>query len=209
MVRKQGGTAAGLVGISSMLVYQVKGLDMIERMIGAAMLKASVFEEIEADRSALGQAILVVVLVTICGVVGGVLSDIIGGEGQSLGILLGILNGLLFGIGRWLLWVTLLWFVGSKMVPESGTQTDWAEMGRIVGFAYTPGILTILSFVPGVGGALSFIAFAWTLVAVVVGIKHALDYESIGRAILVAAITAVIGFIPWLILKVIEWIVTS
>lgn len=182
---------------------------MIRRMIGAAMLQASVLEEIEADRSALGQAILVVVLVTICGVVGGVLSDIIGGEGQSLGILLGVLNGLLFGIGRWLLWVTLLWLVGSKMVPESGTQTDWAEMGRIVGFAYTPGVLTILSFVQGIGAILSLVAFAWTLVAVVVGIRHALDYESMGRAILVTALTGIIGFIPWLILRVIEWIVTS
>ena len=182
---------------------------MIERMIGAAMLKADVFEEIEADRSALPQAIGIVVLVTICGIIGGVLGGIIGGEGQSAtGIALGVLNGALFGLLRWVLWVTVILFVGGVMLRVDSTQTDWAEMGRIVGFAYTPGLLVLLSFIPIVGGLIWFIALIWTVVAVVVGIKHALDFEGTGRAVLVALISAVIAAIPLLIIQVIEWIVT-
>ena len=184
---------------------------MLQRMIGAAMLRASVFEEIEADSSALPQAIGIVVLVTICGIVGSVLSGVISGEGQSAGgIGLGVLNGALFGLIRWALWVTLLLLVGGVMLRTSSTQTNWAELGRVMGFAYTPGVLSLLSFVPGaIGFLFPIIAFFWILAAVVVAIRHALDYEGTGRAILVAAITGVLGFIPWLILRIIEWIVTS
>ena len=181
---------------------------MLQRMIGAAMLKADVFEEIEADGSALPQAIVIVVLVTICGIVASVLSSIVGGEGQSIEIVGAVLSGVLFGLLRWVLWVTVLLFVGGVMLRVDSTQTNWAEMGRIVGFAYTPGLLVLLSFIPTVGGLIGLVAFIWTVVAVVVGIRHALDFEGTGRAILVAVISAVIAAIPLLILQVIEWIVT-
>ena len=46
---------------------------MIQRMIGAALFNAETYEEIEADPSAIGQAILVVLLVTLCGAVGGII----------------------------------------------------------------------------------------------------------------------------------------
>ena len=174
---------------------------MLQRMIGAAMLNTSVFEEIEADRGALPQAIGIVVLVTLCGIVGGVLEGVIGGEGQSAsGIGWGVLKGALFGIIRWGLWVSLLLLVGGVMLKESATQTNWGEIGRVVGFAYTPGVLSVLSFLPGMGIVLPIIAFSWTLAAVVVGVRQAMDFETTGRAILVTVITGALGFIPWLIL---------
>ena len=49
---------------------------MIGRMIGAAGLKAETFEEIERDKGATIQALLVVILVSIAGLVGSML----GGE---------------------------------------------------------------------------------------------------------------------------------
>ena len=181
---------------------------MLQRMIGAAMLKADVFEEIEADSSALPQAIVIVVLVTICGIIASVLSGIIGGEGQSIEIVGAVLSGVLFGLLRWVLWVTVILFVGGVMLRVDSTQTNWAEMGRIVGFAYTPGLLVLLSFIPMIGWLIGLIAFIWTVVAVIVGIRHALDFEGTGRAVLVAVISAVIAAIPLLILAIIQWIVT-
>ena len=50
---------------------------MIQRMLGAALFNAQTYEEIEADTTALGQALGVVILVTICGAIGGLVSDII------------------------------------------------------------------------------------------------------------------------------------
>ena len=59
---------------------------MLQRMIGAAMLRASTYEEIEADNSALPQAIGVVILVTLCGIIGSVLSSIIAWRRTSGGV---------------------------------------------------------------------------------------------------------------------------
>ena len=171
---------------------------MIQRMMGAAMFNADTYEEIEADPGAIGQAIGVVILVTICGIVGGVIDGLIGGTGAS-GIIWGLIAGLVFGILRWAIWVSVLALVGGMMLRTSNTQTSWAEIGRVVGFAYTPGVLSIFSFVPFIGWLFPVVAFVWTLAAVTMAVRQALDFESTGRAILVVLIAAVIGFIPWII----------
>ena len=101
---------------------------MLQRMIGAAMFNSATYEEIEADRNALGEAILVVVLVTVCGIVGGIIDGLISGGGLG-GLVRGIIVGLLFGIVRWALWVTVLNFVGGKMLRTSDTETNWSEIG--------------------------------------------------------------------------------
>ena len=172
---------------------------MLQRMIGAALFNANTYEEIEADQSALGQAIGVVILVTICGAIGGLIGNII--EGASfLGIVVGLCLGLAFGIVRWALWVTVILMVGGGLLRTSDTQTSWAEMGRVLGFAYTPGVLAIFSWVPGIGWLFSIAAFFWTLAAAVMGVRQAMDFAGTGRAILVVVIAGVIGFIPWVLL---------
>lgn len=177
---------------------------MIQRMIGAALFNRHTYEEIEADQGALGQAIGVVLLVTLCGIIGGVVNGLMSGE-PVLGIVLGAIGGLVFGIVRWALWVTVMYLVGGKMLRTSNTETSWGELGRVMGFAYTPGVLSILAFIPAIGGLFPFIGFCWTLAAVIVAVRQAMDFESIGRAIGVVLLSAVIGFIPWIIIKIIEW----
>ncbi len=179
---------------------------MIQRMMGAAMFNADTYEEIEADPGAIGQAIGVVILVTICGMVGGVIAGLLGGAGP-LAIVLGLVAGLVFGILRWAIWVSVISLVGGMILRTSNTQTSWAEIGRVVGFAYTPGVLSIFAFVPFIGNLFPIVAFVWTAAAVTLAVRQALDFESTGRAIAVVLISAVIGFIPWLIVKVVEWAV--
>ena len=181
---------------------------MLQRMIGAAMFNSATYEEIEADRNALGKAILVVVLVTVCGIVGGIIDGLIGGGGLG-GLVRGIIVGLLFGIVRWALWVTVLNFVGGKMLRTSDTETNWSEIGRVLGYAYTPGVLSLLIFIPVVGVILSFVGIVWTLAAVVVGARQALDFDSTGRAIAAVLLSAVIGFIPWIIVVAIQGALTG
>ncbi len=175
---------------------------MLQRMIGAAMFNAATYEEIEADQGALGQAVMVVLLVTLCGVIGGILGGLLGGV-SALGIVLGLIAGLVFGVVRWALWVTVLYVVGGRMLRASGTETSWSELGRVLGFAYSPGVLSIFAFVPFIGGLFALVGFVWTLAAVVVAVRQALDFESTGRAILVVVISAVVGVIPYI---VVVWI---
>ena len=86
---------------------------MIQRMIGAAMLRSSTYEEIEADGSALPQAIGVVILVTLCGIVGDIIAGATGGGLDPVGVLGAVLNGGLFGLLRWALWSPLSsWLAG-------------------------------------------------------------------------------------------------
>ena len=176
---------------------------MIQRMIGATFFNSETYEEIEADPSALGQAVLVVILVTICGAVGGVIGGLLG-DASGLKIVLGLIAGLVFGIVRWAIWVSVLSLVGGIMLRTTSTQTSWAELGRVVGFAYTPGILSIFSFVPFIGWLFPVVAFVWTAAAVTIAVRQALDFDSTGRAITVVLITAIIGFIPWIIVLGIE-----
>ena len=176
---------------------------MIQRMIGAALFNAETYEEIEADPGAIGQAVLVVILVTVCGAVGGVIGGLLG-DASALKLLLGVIAGLVFGIVRWAIWVSVLSLVGGMMLRTGSTQTSWAELGRVVGFAYTPGVLYIFSFVPFIGWLFVLVAFVWTLAAVTMAVRQALDFESTGRAIAVVLIAAIIGIIPWLIVRGIE-----
>jgi len=178
---------------------------MIQRMIGAAFFNRNTYEEIEADQGALGQAIGVVLLVTLCGIVGGVIGGLLEGESVGLGILLGIIGGFVFGIVRWALWVSVMYLVGGKMLRTSDTETSWSEVGRVVGFAYTPGVLSLFTFVPIIGGLFGLVGFVWQVSAVVVAVRQAMDFESTGRAIGVVLLSAVIGFIPWVIIVVIQW----
>ncbi|MCE2500228.1 MAG: YIP1 family protein [Dehalococcoidia bacterium] len=177
---------------------------MIQRMMGAAMFNADTYEEIEADPGAIGQAILVVILVTLCGMVGGLIGGLLGGAGL-MAIVLGLVAGLVFGILRWAIWVSVISLVGGMMLRTSNTQTSWAEIGRVVGFAYTPGVLSVFAFVPFIGNLFPIVAFVWTAAAVTLAVRQALDFESTGRAIAVVLISAVIAFIPWLIVKGVEW----
>ena len=179
---------------------------MIQRMIGAAFFRAQTYEEIEADQGALGQAVAVVLLVTLCGIVGGVVGGLLG-DASALRVILGAVGGLVFGIIRWALWVTVMYLVGGKMLRTSNTETSWSELGRVMGFAYTPGVLSVLSFIPAIGNLFPVIGFCWTVAAMTVAVRQALDFESTGRAIGVVLLSAVIGFIPWIIVIIIQAIV--
>ena len=179
---------------------------MLQRMIGAAFFNARTYEEIEADSSALGPAIGVVALVTVCGIIGGIIDGMLSGE-PTPGIIAGVIGGLLFGIVRWALWTTLLYLIGGKLLRTGNTQTSWGEVGRVLGFAYTPGVLSLFTFVPFIGGLFSIVAFFWSLAAAVVAVRQAMDFESTGRAIVVALLSGIIGIVPVIILTIIQVIV--
>lgn len=176
---------------------------MIQRMVGAALFNAETYEEIEADPGAIGQAILVVLLVTVCGAVGGIISGLLG-DASALKVVLGLVAGIVFGIVRWAIWVSVLSLVGGMMLRTGSTHTSWAEIGRVVGFAYTPGVLSIFSFIPFIGWLFPLVAWVWTLAAVTIAVRQALDFESTGRAIAVVLLAAVIGFIPWIIIVIVQ-----
>ncbi len=154
----------------------------VDRMMRAAKLDVHLYEEVEADQNAMGQAMGVVILASLAGGIG--LIDDSGLKGMALGTI-----GTLVG---WFLWAFLTFIIGTKLLPEPQTKSDYGEMLRTTGFSSAPGVLRIFGIIPGLGGLIMFLAACWMLVAMVIAVRQALDYESTWRALGVCAIGWVI-----------------
>ncbi len=144
-----------------------------ERMIRAAKLDVQLYEEVEADQAAMGQAMAVVIL---SGVAAGIGSVANGG-------LLGIVTGTIAALAGWYVWAFLTYFIGTKFFPEPQTKADHGELLRTIGFASAPGLIRVLGIIPGLTALVFAIAGVWMLVATVIAVRQALDYESTWRAI--------------------------
>lgn len=149
-----------------------------ERMVRAAKLDVTLYEEVEADTSTLGQAMGVVVLSSIAAGLG---SFVQGGIG---GVVLGTIAALL----GWYIWAYLAYFIGTKVLPESQTQTNHGELLRTLGFASSPGLIRIVGLIPGLTGIVFLIASIWMLMTMVIAVRQALDYTSTLRAVGVCVI---------------------
>jgi len=153
-----------------------------ERMIGAAKLDISVYEEVEHDPTATSQAGIVVGIVAIASAIGG-----IGGGPEHA------LRALIAAVIGWGLWSGITYLIGDKLL--GGTAT-WGELLRTLGFAQTPGMLYALGAIPIVGWYVIPVIAVYLLFTGVVAIRQALDFGT-GRAIL----TALLGLIPYGILR--------
>ena len=61
----------------------------------------------------------------------------------------------------------------------------------MIGFAASPGILGIVTIIPILGWLVLFLIWIWQLAAMVVAVRAVLDYNTIGKAVIVV----VIGFL--------------
>ncbi|WP_027716371.1 YIP1 family protein [Desulfuromonas sp. TF] len=143
------------------------------RIVRAAKLDVHLYEEVEADRGALGQAALVVVLSSLAAGVGGA------AEGGIPGLLVLALAAL----AGWFIWAWLIWIIGTKLLPEPQTSADTGEMLRTLGFAASPGLIRFLGVIPALAVIVNIIAGIWMLVATITAVRQALDYRSTWRAV--------------------------
>ena len=149
-----------------------------DRIIRAAKLDANLYEEVEADRGALGQAMGVVVLSSIAAGIGSF-------EGAGVG---GIITGTIGALIAWYVWAYITYFVGTRFLPEPQTQADLGELLRTIGFSSSPGLIRVLGIIPGLAGPVFLVASVWMLIAMVIAVRQALDYESTRRAVGVCVI---------------------
>ena len=99
-----------------------------DRIIRAAKLDAQLYEEVEADTGAMGQAMGIVVLSSMAAGVGSV----------GIGGLGGILVGTIAALIGWYVWAYLTYFIGTKFLPEPQTEADLGELLRTIGFSSSP-----------------------------------------------------------------------
>lgn len=159
-----------------------------ERVLGAARLDAAIYEEVEADSGALGQALAVVVLAAVSSGIG----TSIGAHGEGTSVL----GGVLFSLIAWFVWALVTYLVGTRILPTPQTEADLGQLLRTIGFAAAPGLLGVLGALPGVGTLLLFLIWLWQLAAMVVAVRQALDYTSTFRAVGVC----LLGFVAYVLI---------
>lgn len=152
------------------------------RIIRAAKLDVSLYEEVEADKGALGQAMGVVVLSSVAA---GVAIVTEGGLG-------GILMGTIMALIGWYVWAYLTYLIGTKLLPEPQTKADLGELLRTIGFSSSPGLIRVLGIVPALRVIVFPAAQIWMLVAMVIAVRQALDYTGTLRAVAVCVIGLIV-----------------
>jgi hypothetical protein len=152
----------------------------LQRLIGAAALDSTIYEEVEADRRATGQALTVIILSSLAAGVG---SRGLGGATLPNAAFFGLVS-----LMAWGAWALLTLQIGGRLLPEPQTSVDVGELLRTTGFAAAPGILRVFGILPGVTIPVFVITAVWMLAAMVVAVRQALDYRSTGRAIIVCVL---------------------
>ena len=152
----------------------------VNRIIRACKLDVSLYEEVEADKTATLQAALVVILSSLAAGVGAL----------SLGAS-NFLMAPILSLVSWYIWAYLIYFIGAKLFPEPNTKADHGELLRTIGFSSAPGLIRIFGFTPELMSITFIGAGIWMMIAMVIAVRQALDYQSTWRAIGVV----VIGFL--------------
>ena len=152
----------------------------INRIIRACKLDITLYEEVEADKSATIQAALVVVLSSIAAGIGAI----------SLGAS-NFLMAPLLSLVSWYIWAYLIYFIGAKLFPEANTKADHGQLLRTIGFSSAPGLIRIFGFTPELMSITFIGSGIWMMVAMVIAVRQALDYKSTWRAMGVV----IIGFL--------------
>ena len=161
-----------------------------ERMIGAAKLEVLTYEEVDADATATGQAMAVVLLSSVAAGIGG-----IGIVGLGPAGLTGFLVGSVAGLIRWVAWAFLTYFIATRLFPEPRTRAALPELLRTTGFAQSPGVLLVVGIVPGLAPFILAIVTVWWLLAMTIAVRQALNYPNTMRALAVCVVGWVLSMV--------------
>jgi hypothetical protein len=152
----------------------------IRRVIGALGLDRGIYEDIEADRAALPQALLVVVL---AGIGAGIGTAGIGDTAPKTIAVIAVASVL-----AWVAWALLVYQVGGRILAEPGTSVDLGQVLRTLGFAAAPGMFRAFEVLGGTRWLVFPLTAVWMVVAMTVAIRQAFDYQALPRAVAVSIV---------------------
>lgn len=157
------------------------------RLIGASVLDSSMYEGIEADRTrtATLQAFSTVILSSLAAGFGA--GNVLGSQWLTFASITSL------ALVTWLAWSMLTFQIGTRLLPEADTRADWPELSRTIGFAAAPGLLQGFAILPGLTIPVFVVTGVWMFVAMVVAVRHALDYTSTRRALAVCGLAGLLS----------------
>jgi hypothetical protein len=157
----------------------------VHRMIGAAKLDVATFEEVKADPEATVQSIVVVLLSAAAAGIGALR---VGATYAYWTFAISLV--------AWVVWAFVIWLIGAMFLAEAETDASVDQLMRPAGFATSPGIISVLGWIPYLGALIPSTVAIWVFAATVVAVRQALSYKGTARAILVCTI-------PWIVLFII------
>ena len=147
----------------------------VQRLIGAMALDVAIYEEVEADGRATTQAFAVVILSSLAAGIGA------RSFGQNTLANMAFIS--IVSLMAWAAWALVIFEIGGRLMPGAETQVDVGQLLRTTGFASTPGMLRALGALPSATIPVFAVTSVWMLVAMVVAVRQALDYQSTMRAV--------------------------
>ena len=168
---------------------------LFPRMLRAAKVESQLYEEVEADSGATGQALLVVVMASLSAGIGHGISGLIKGGTGGIGLFLtNLVTGAIGSLIAWFIFSLLCFWLGTTLFKGPDTKSSLGELLRVLGFADSPALLNIFAFIPFIGPIIPFVTMIWTIIAGVVGVRQACDFTT-GRAVGTVIVAAIIPFI--------------
>lgn len=152
------------------------------RLMTAATLDAGGYENVEADPRLTSQAAVTVLLASLAAGIGA------GGIYGLHPLTFAATSAL--ALVTWIAWAMLAFQIGTRVLPGPDTDATLGQLLRTTGFAAAPGLLQVFALLPGMAVPVFSVTTAWMFAAMVVAVRHALDYRSTRQALAVCALAA-------------------
>jgi hypothetical protein len=169
---------------------------MINRVLRAAMLDREFFKEAEADTSLNQEALTIVIIVSVIGAFGNFVNTLMAYNLGRAVLAFVVAAGL--GVASYYIWAYVTHFIGTNMFDG---EAEPGELLRVLGYASGPRLLSLLGFIPCIGGLIGFAGAIWALVAGFFGVQEALDLDTTETLV-----TVVLG---WIVIAVLTAVITG
>ena len=140
---------------------------ILDRMLGAALLEPETYEEAALASSVWMQAALVVIVTSVAAGVGNL-------GGGLTGFVIAFLGGLL----GWGSCAFASYWTATKKFGVPRTESTLGATVRGLGFASTPRLFLVFTFIPSVGFLIGLAVHAWTLITIGFAVRPALDLDT-------------------------------
>ena len=155
------------------------------RFFGALVLDPEAFEDVERDQHAAMQSVIVVMAVCIAAGIGAI------GLGAGLS---SFIAGAIIALGAWLVWASVVMTLGTVALPEPATNSNFRELLRVLGFAAAPGVFMAFAAMRSAAPFVTAVVVFWMIASGVLGVRQALDYRSLSRAVVVCVVSWLLSF---------------
>lgn len=180
----------------------------LDRLLGVIALKRPVYDALQHDSAATGQAWLIVLFLGIANGIAVVTTPMLliptGDVSDETARLLedmtramtfdtaprqvmALIASVLAAVLSWYLSSALLRFIGNRMAGDGVTKASGEEVRRLVGWGYAPSLASLLTPIPVVGPLLALLGWLWAFVTGVMAVRAAFNV-GIGKAIAIELI---------------------